>query len=119
MRLAYELSETDDMQNFVFRIGLENSKSRDPRFIHLNNLNEKLNLVVDCKSELETKEADKDKREIVDTYLCALGQQKKYETHNSKAWGIVLIATLAGSIFSPIITSIGKLVASQFGLLTQ
>lgn len=119
MILAYELAKTNDIKNLVYRIGLENAINGDPRFIHINNLNEALSLVVDCKSELEKEEVDKDKREILDAYLGAIGQHKEYETQNAKAWGVVLIATLVGSILSPVISSIGKLVASQLGLTQQ
>ncbi len=119
MKLAYEVSETEDDQHLVYRIGLKSSLNIDPRFIHVNYLNELLDLVEECKSELEIKKTDKEKRETLKAYLDSLAQLKKHEVSNSTAWPLLLITSIVGPIISPILSSVGKLVAVHLGLIQQ
>lgn len=113
--LARKISETEDDKHLVFRIGLNDSKNRDPRLIHHNKLCELHNLVSECRTEIELKENDESKREILNAYGRSLGQHKIIESVSNKQWPIILITSLTMSFITPVLSSLGKFVVSHVG----
>lgn len=119
LELARQLQNTRDQEHFVQRLALQELGKRDPRFIHAGRLGDLTGLIADCKMQLAQKSDEKEKREVLDSYVKALDKEKesqKEESAGSKPLVLVGLAALASAILNPILSLAAKFAASQLGL---
>lgn len=118
MNLAIQVTQTDDDQLFVQRLALEEGIECDPRFVHSERLEELVELIEDCRTELSKKEQESEKREVLKACVELLGKKKEKEVSNSgstKAWVLIILATVATSIANPVLSAVGKFITAKLG----
>lgn len=119
MGLAGQLGESTDPQHLAARLALGESAKQDPRFRHAKQLSELSHTVQDCEAQLAENRPEQEKRQLLAGYAKLLEKDK--EARDDSAAGtkpIVLVglATLAGSVLNPIVSSVGKFIATQMGI---
>lgn len=114
LELADRIGNSRVSTDIVHQLALRDAQKRDPRFTHAADLASLAQVVDDCAAQLAQKNTEKKKREVADAYVKLLDKEK--ESHGGKNEGakpIVLVglATLAGSVLNPIVSSVGKFVS--------
>ena len=120
-RLTDDVSNGGRGQNPLYTIVAERSVQRDPRFIHTKKLTGLRRQIDDCLAALTAASTDKDKRDLLKNFGDTTYQQAQSENQDKsgRPWVLAGITTIVLAIANPIITALGKRVASIFGLSVE
>jgi hypothetical protein len=118
MELATQIARSDDPQLLIQRLALAEGIRRDPRFVHSERLQEVVEIIDDCRTELSRKEQEGEKRKMLKACVELLEKEEEKEAStggSTKAWVLVTLTTLATSVANPVLSAVGKFITAKLG----
>lgn len=121
LALANQVAQSNDEDLFIQRWALEEGIKRDPRIVHSTRLEEVIEHINDCRTELSTKKTEGEKRKVLKRCIENLEKEKEKgaSTGDStkKSWVIVMLSSMVTLVvINPVLSSVGKLVTVRLGL---
>ncbi len=116
--LAHDAASGKDVDNPVFHLAAEKSIVRDPRFVLTKYLTDLREQVDDIRTALEDAANEEDKQKLLKGFDDAIA--KATPAHppekSGKPWLLAAITAVVVAITNPILTALGKNMASVFGI---
>ena len=117
-RLVAEVSNGTIEELPFYQSAAQKSIQHDPRFLHTKKLAQLRQQAVDCLTAFGAAVTERDKLEMLKNFAESIKQpsQPSNEERTTKPWVLTAITAIVLAITNPIITALGKRVASIFGL---